>query len=802
MYDGVMVAKTYSKRLVLFDAHAIIHRAYHALPDFSTKKGEPTGGLYGLSTMLLRAISEFDPDYMAACYDLPGPTFRHKQYKDYKAGRKKTDDDLKKQLQRSRDIFTALHVPIYDSAGFEADDMIGTIVEQTKNAKDLEVLIVTGDMDTLQLVQGNKVRVYTLKKGITDTVVYDEEKVIERFGFPPQMLPDYKGLRGDPSDNIIGIAGIGEKTGGELIQKFHSIEGIYKALKTGDTLLRDAGIKPRIIELLVQGEEEALFSKMLATIRKDAPITYQLPKKTWKEEFSLDAIIQLFDELEFKSLGARARTLLGVKINEEKVAPEKGLVKEEVVVDPRLFRETQIGLWLLDSERIAPTLEDIFEYTNEKSIEKAHVQICKLLKNENLYELFSQIEIPLLPIIEQAQQHGILVDVDYLKKLSGEYHKMLSQVERSIYKHAGEEFNINSPKQLGSILFDKLGLHAKGLKKTEGGARSTRESELEKLKESHPIIAEILTHREYQKLLSTYIDNIPHLVDETGRVHTTLNQDGSTTGRFSSTNPNLQNIPVREGLGATIRNAFISSPKKVLISFDYSQIEMRVLAMLSMDPGLISIFRDKKDIHTSVAAQVFAVPDSEVTKEMRRKAKVINFGIIYGMGVNALKQNLGTSREEAQQFYEQYFVTFPFIKKYFDQVIENAKKEGYTETLFGRRRQFPNLRSRIPFMKAMAERMAMNAPLQGTAADFVKIAMQKADRRITKENFLGDVALLLQVHDELIYEVSDDSKIIEQAVSMIKEEMESVALDTKGEIIPLVVDVAKGKRWGELENYQ
>ena len=798
-----MVSKEHAKRLVLFDAHAIIHRAYHALPDFATKQGEPTGGLYGLSTMLIRAIAEFNPEYMAACYDLPGPTFRHKKYKEYKAGRAKADDDLKSQLERSRDIFTALHIPIYDVPGFEADDILGTIVEQTKDNKDLEILIVSGDMDTLQLVSGKKVRVYTLKRGINDTIIYDEDKVRERFGFPPDALPDYKGLRGDPSDNIIGIAGIGEKTGSELIQKFHSIEGIYKAIHKSKDAVIGAGIKPRIVELLANGEDEALFSKMLATIRRDAPITYKLPKTEWKESFIPEDAAKLFSELEFKSLAVKIKQLYGKKGKDKDEdlggAKKVSLFGSETPVDPRMLREAALGLWVLNSDKTTPSMEDITEYTGETDLLKAKEKILAELKKEKLDKLYEEIELPLIDIIEKAETKGILVDVAYLAKLSKEYHKKLTRTESAIYEYAGGVFNINSPKQLAVILFDKLGLKVKGLKKTEGGARSTRESELVKLKDLHPIIGVILEHREIQKLLSTYIDNIPQMVDAEGRLHTTLHQDGTTTGRFSSSNPNLQNIPVRDGLGEVIRDAFVAPKGSVLMSFDYSQIEMRVLAMLSGDPGLREIFQHDEDIHTSVAARVFGVKPEEVTKEMRRKAKVINFGIVYGMGINALKENLGSTREEAQEFYDQYFVTFPKIAEYFESVKKEATKKGYTETLFGRRRQFSNLRSRIPYVRAMAERMAMNAPLQGTAADFVKVAMKSVYGALTEHKLIVDCELLLQVHDELIFEVKNDSKIIEKVKTVVAKAMEGVAQGTSGEDIPLVVDIAIGLRWGSMK---
>ncbi|MCR4306353.1 MAG: DNA polymerase, partial [Candidatus Yonathbacteria bacterium] len=376
---------------------------------------------------------------------------------------------------------------------------------------------------------------------------------------------------------------------------------------------------------------------------------------------------------------------------------------------------------------------------------------------EGLQKVYEEIELPLIPIIKRAQERGIVVDVAYAGKLSGEYHKELEKIEQRVWKHAGEEFNINSPKQLGEILFDKMALSIKGLKKTAGGARSTRESELAKLKGEHPIVDDILLYRELQKLLSTYIDNIPAMVDSNGRLHTTLNQTGTTTGRFSSTNPNLQNIPTSEGMGSAVRDMFIADKGHKLLSFDYSQIEMRILAALAGDETLINVFKKGEDVHASVAAQVFGVKESEVTKDMRRKAKVINFGIVYGMGVNALRANLGGSRAEAQEFYNNYFAKFPTIAAYFEKVKKEAREKGYTETYFGRRRYFEGIDSSIPYIQAAAERQALNAPIQGTAADVIKVAMHKADKEIQKMGLTDSVHLILQVHDELIYEVEESA---------------------------------------------
>lgn len=777
------------KRLVLFDAHAILHRAYHALPDFASSRGEPTGGLYGLSTMLMRIITDLKPDYMAACYDRPEATFRKEAYADYKGQRKKADDQLVAQMDRSRDIFSAFAIPVYDRAGFEADDIIGTITEQVKENEEVEIIIASGDMDTLQLVDKKRVQVFTLKKGINDTVLYDEEQVKLRFGFAPEFLPDYKGLRGDPSDNIIGVAGIGEKTATVLIQKFGTIENIFSALKKDKEVIKEVGLSDRLIKILKEGEDEALFSKMLATIKRDVPISFVLEKSNWKDNCDIKKIEQLFVGLDFRSLVPRARTLLSSMEMLSETKAES--VAEEI--DPQRVQSLGLALWLIDSTKTTPDLEDILNYAETDSFDLAEKKILTDLKKLQLEKVYQEIELPLIPIIAEAKDWGILIDKKYLAELSLEYHQLLSDLEQKIYQTAGQEFNINSPKQLGEVLFDQLKLSLKGLRKTAGGARSTKESELIKIKDAHPVIPLILDYREYQKLLSTYIDNIPQMTDENDRLHTTLNQAGTTTGRMSSSNPNLQNIPVREGAGEKIRRAFIASPGRKLVSFDYSQIEMRILAELSQDQDLMEIFKTGKDVHTSVAARVFRVEEGAVTKEMRRQAKVINFGIIYGMGVNALKTNLGTSRDEAQKFYDDYFATFPTIRAYFDEVVSSAYRNGYTETLFGRRRYFPELKSHLPFIRASAERMAMNAPLQGTAADLVKMAMIKVEKLLITEKVKKQVHFLLQIHDELMFEI--DEKLADKISPLIDEAMKTVFPLS----VPLATNWAIGKNWSELK---
>lgn len=786
-----MSKKNLKKTLVLLDAHAILHRAYHALPEFTSSSGEPTGATYGLSAMLLKIIKDLKPDYLAGCFDLPEPTFRHEAYEAYKLGRAKAEDDLVHQIKRARDVFAALGIPAYELAGFEADDLLATIVEKMKNEKDLRIIIASGDMDTLQLVDDNRVLVYTLKKGLNDTILYDEKAVRARFGFGPKLLPDYKGLRGDPSDNIIGIKGIGEKTATTLITTFGSIEEIYKKIKKDTEAFKKMGLTPRIIKLLEEGEEEALFSKTLATVRRDAPIEFSLPKKEWRDTFEPARAEALFAELEFRGMRNRLEEITVGKVKSQTSDVEYGHKEEDI--DPVLFKQAQIALWLLNSDLTTPLHDDILSYTKKKDFTEAFTVLEAEIGKQGLGGVYRDIELPLIPIIKEAQTYGILIDINHLKKLSQEYHQKLDEKAARIYRMAGIEFNINSPKQLGEVLFDKLGLAVKGLKKTEGGARSTRESELVKLKDAHPIIHEILEYRELQKLLSTYVDNLPALIGADGRLHTTLNQAGTTTGRMSSTNPNLQNIPVRGAYGEDVRNAFVSPDGSTLIAFDYSQIEMRVLAALAGDENLEEVFRSGADVHTSVASRVFKVPEREVTSEMRRRAKVINFGIVYGMGVNALKDNLGSSRAEAQEFYDNYFITFPKIAQYFEDVRSRAKKDGYTTTYFGRRRFFAGLKSAIPYIRASAERMAMNAPLQGTAADIIKIAMKKAHDELAHAGLSVKVHLLLQIHDELLYEVKEE--VSGEAREIIKRAMEHACEFP----VPITVSVKEGKRWGTMD---
>jgi DNA polymerase-1 len=810
-----MIKKKDKKTLVLLDVHAIIHRAYHALPDFASSKGEPTGALYGLCLMLFKLIESFKPDYIAACFDLPKPTYRHEAYADYKAGRKKSDSELVDQLKRAHEVFEALSIPMYSLEGFEADDMLGTIVEKQKNNKDVNIVIASGDMDTMQLIDGERVVVFTLKKGIKDTVVYGEKEVLERFGFKPVQLTDYKGLRGDPSDNIIGIKGIGEKTATTLIQTFGTVEEMYKAIDADKRdVFKKIGITDRVYDLLAENKEEALFSKMLATIRRDAPIEFSLPEAVWKENVEVEKVKKMLSELEFRSLIPRADVILKVKAAEpvpeekptrttkEKKAEDKALKslwsesEAKALNAPELDRY-RIGVFLLDSSIANPQMSDILSFSATGDIEEAKKNIDAEIKKRELTYVLEKIELPIVPIIKQMHETGVAIDADFLKKLSRDYHKKLDTIDKKIFELAGGEFNVDSPKQLGEILFDKLQIVVKNQKKTSGGAKSTKESELEKMRDSHPIVPLIMEHRTLAKLLGTYIDLIPTLIKEDGRIHPTFIQTGAATGRMASTDPAVQNIPIKTELGRAIRHAFIAEKGYKLCAFDYSQIELRIAAILSGDKKLIDIFKEGEDVHTAVAAQVFRVPVKEVDKEMRRKAKVVNFGILYGMGVNALKQNLNSTREEAQKFYDDYFKTFGTLASYLDGVKKEAARLGYTTTMYGRRRYFEGIKSRLPFIRAAAERMAINAPIQGTQADIVKLAMQEIDKHIKKEGAEGDVRLLLQIHDELIYEIKE--KKIKEYDKVIRGVMEKVMAKDMTKGVPIVANASCGQNWGYME---
>jgi DNA polymerase-1 len=790
------MVKAPKKRLVLLDSHAIIHRAYHALyaAELTGPSGEPTGALYGLISILLKIVADLSPDYLAACYDLPKPTIRHEAYEGYKGTRKETDDALARQLQESHKVFEAFGIPMYEKEGFEADDLLGTIAHQLADDPEVEIIIASGDMDTLQLVDKKRVRVFMPKKSLNDTALYDEAAVEERFSFGPSLIPDYKGLRGDPSDNIPGVPGIGEKTATELVTGFGSVEDIYMLLeKKGDEPFLKKGVKARTLKLLREHEESARLSKALATIRLDAPIAFALPKAAWQDTLDLEKVYAMCDTFGFRTLRARVKTLFA-----REAAIAAAIAEPEEEIDETRFREAQAMLWLISSEFTNPSLDDILAFAKEQSFDAAYAELKKQLAAlGRVGEVYGEIEQPLIGVIKKMEARGVLVDPTVLAALSEKYRAELEKIEESIYEHAGRAFNVSSPKQLGEVLFDELHITPERQKRTAGGARSTRESELEKIRDAHPIVGDVLEYRELKKLLSTYIDNLPPLLDEAHRLHAEFVQTGTTTGRMASQNPNLQNIPLHSERGRAIRHAFVATPRYALLALDYSQIELRLAAILSGDPKLCAIFKDGRDVHREVAARVFGVAPEEVDDEMRRRAKVINFGILYGMGINALKAQLGTTTAETHAFYEAYFGQFTRLAEYLESTKGFARKNGYTETLFGRRRQFPEMKSALPYVRAQAERMAINAPIQGTQADIIKLAMVRVDEMLSGEGAVDDAYLLLQVHDELVYEIQETR--LAELGAKIRAIMESVLTPEAACGVPITTTMKAGSDWGAMQ---
>ncbi|OGI72383.1 hypothetical protein A3J61_00905 [Candidatus Nomurabacteria bacterium RIFCSPHIGHO2_02_FULL_38_15] len=805
---------TAKKRLVLLDTHAIIHRAYHAIPDFTTSSGKPTGALYGLSTMIMRIIADLKPDYILAAYDLPQKTFRHEAYEAYKGTRQKTDDILVTQLIESRELVKDFGIPILDAPGFEADDILGTIVHQIKNNKDnknIEVIIASGDMDTMQLVNNTHVFVYTLKKTLSETILYNEDMVVERYGFKPEFIPDYKGLRGDTSDNIIGIAGIGEKTATILIAKYGTIENMYKALEKDIVKFKnEVGLSDRLINLIKDGQDEAIFSKTLATIRHDAPIEFKIDECDFRKNLDVEKLHRAFTNLEFRSLLTKIDVLKNGQSQPVQNPEPKNEIKKEQEIKTEIEKKPvpkDIALMttLIYSDYVDPSWGNVLQVAKLNSMPDKENEIRDLLlarmEAEGVLNVYKHIEQPLIGIVEKMEVNGILIDVKLLEQLSKKYHTELDEIEKSIFGLVGSEFNINSPKQVSEILFDKLELNKNlKIKKSAGGKISTRESELEKMRDLHPAIGKILEYRELQKLLSTYLDVLPTLAGTDGRIHATFNQIGAVTGRFSSKNPNLQNIPIKTEKGRVIRNAFISEDGYSLVVLDYAQVELRLAALFSQDTAMLEAFNSGKDIHTVVAAKIFHVPEAQVTREQRRSAKTINFGILYGMGVNALREGLGTSRAEAQIFYDAYYQEFATLANYLESVKVFARENGFTRTLFGRKRIFNNIKSVLPFLRAQAERMAINAPIQGTQADMTKLAMIALNSLIAKKYNDNDVKIVLQIHDELAYEVKDEiaNNFLVDAVGVMSGVVPPGLFEGK---IPVKFEVSGGiaKDWGSVK---
>lgn len=921
---------------MIIDGNALIHRSFHALPPLTTKSGEMINAVYGFTAVLLKALCEFRPEYVALTLDRKEKTFRHVRYAEYKATRVKAPDELYAQIPRVKEVAQALNIPIFELPGFEADDLIGTLAAKVDGS--VEKIIVTGDMDTMQLVNDHT-KVFTMKRGLTDSMLYDEPAVRARYGLAPEQMIDFKALRGDPSDNIPGVKGIGEKTATELLQNFKTLDGVYKNIDSKK-------IKDRTRELLLEHKQDALMSKELATIKLDAKIDFDLETARFGG-FSQEQAAKLFNELEFRTLLPRLQSLSqdvkkkmeksGDYEAEDKFKRDLELFNYNLVDNDKKFNkffklldkqkeftfDTETGgLDPLNADLLGISFSwktgeayyvevksqkskaksDLFNYKNKSAepgndwleklkpifqvekikkyghnlkfdievmasqgisvkgaaadsmiasyllnsssrqhnldavtmselnfskitkedllgkggkkitfsevpLNKLYVYSCedadfterlikKLLpelKRQKLEKLFKEIEMPLVLVLVMMEMNGIKIDRELLAGLGKSADKKIKNLVKKIHELAGVEFNINSTQQLREVLFEKLEIPSLGIGKNKTGF-STGADELAKLKGQHPIIESIQEYRELAKLSSTYIEALPKLVNaKTGRLHTSFNQTVAATGRLSSTEPNLQNIPIRTELGREIRKAFVAEQGYKLLSLDYSQIELRLAAHMSGDKKMIAAFKNGEDIHTATAAAINQVELSEVTPEMRRQAKATNFGILYGQGPHGLSQNADIPYVRAKEFIDQYFKVYEGVKTFVDETIELARGRGYAETLFGRRRFLPELSSSVMQVRKAAERMAINTPLQGTAADIIKVAMIKTQKLIDEKYSAGELRMLLQVHDELVFEVKNN--LVAETATEIKEIMESV-IKLK---VPLAVDASVGDNWGEME---
>lgn len=879
---------------VIIDGNAIIHRAYHAIPPLTTKSGQVVNAVYGFANILLRVLKELQPTHMAVTFDLAGPTFRDELSADYKATRVEADPELYAQIPVIHELVEAFAMPIVTKAGFEADDCIGTLVERIGvPVSDVRTIIVTGDMDTLQLVT-DRVQVYTMRKSMNDTVIFDIEAVAKRYpGLTPAQVIEYKALAGDHSDNIPGVRGIGEKTAVAILQKFPNLEALYAALDSGED-----GLPPAQRKKLMEGRESAFLSRQLATIRRDVPMEVSLADFV-RRPVDETKLVELLQRCEFTSLIARIPGLAArmpsagsktkqsahgpvaapmtlatsdeVKTLCERLAQEPWVVlrthtsstkaldaevygvamaiasgaswyvpttiknwqdilrvnvrfvghdcKRDVemllangITAPTQLFDVMVGSYLLHSESNHELQSLALKYLGERLDEEAQGQlfgkdqtvlmqevsviarvadpIRAELQETNQLGLYERIEEPLLSVLARMELAGVAIDVPLLTQLAVETDAAIAKCSKEVYEVSGVEFNISSNNQLRDVLFDTLQLPTYAIKKGKTGY-STAASELEKLRGLHPIIELIESYRELMKLKTTYIDVLPTLTHPRDhRIHTTFNQTVAATGRLSSTDPNVQNIPIRTEAGKRVRNAFVAEPGNVLVAADYSQIELRIVASLAQDEEMIRIFEAGEDIHRSTAARIHGVELEAVTHDMRRSAKEINFGVLYGMGAFGLASRTGITQHEAQDFINRYFEVFSGVRTYLDATIAAAKRDGYVETLFGRRRYLPEMQSGNYQVRAAAERMAVNHPVQGTAADLMKLAMIAVDRLI-QEDQNTTARMLLQVHDELILEVAEhEAQVWEKRV---KEAMEQVMTLR----VPIIVEAGHGHSWGE-----
>ncbi len=847
--------------LAILDGHSIAYRAFFALPEeMQTVNGQVTNAVYGFTRMLIRLLGDRTPERVVVAWDVSRKTFRTEEYGEYKAQRAETPDAFKSQVPLIREILDRLGIPQIDREGFEADDLIASLGSRAVS-DGWDVVIVTGDRDSFQLINDG-CQVLYMKRGISETVLADASYVRDRYGIDPASYVDFASLRGDPSDNLPGVPGVGEKTAAKLISSYNTLEGVYDQLDEQT---------PRLKENLENSRDQVFLNRRLMTLVDDLELEVPEPG-----EPDLERIRELFSNLEFTSLWDDLRTVIAVgeKDRGEPVdcstvrgdlsqIPEAGLLICELVSDdpsdglavvtgetaavvvepsealfegrrvvafdakrvlkitpkamPEVEMDVALAAYVVDPGLSLGSLDALaekylgaelgecsegtesskpqgaFDFSEGPNIDQAGrraIVVRRLyeffkeaLPTHGAEELMSKIEIPLIGVLARMELTGIRVDREYLVSLGEDLRSELTDLEKSIHRSAGEVFNINSSAKLGEILFDKLGLPI--LKKTATGKPSTDASVLERL--DHPVVADLLRYRELEKLRSTYVDGYVPLIGTDGRIHTTFNQMAAATGRLSSESPNLQNIPVRSETGRLVRRAFVASPGYRFVVADYSQIELRVLAHMSEDEGLVEAFRRGEDIHSATASRVFGVEADAVTGEMRRMAKVINFGLLYGMESYGLSERLGIDRSEARTHVDAYFQQFPGVKDYLEGVVEAARRDGFTETMFGRRRYLPELKSDNFRVRQMAERMALNAPIQGTAADIIKIAMIEVDQRLQGSS----ARLLLQIHDELVVEAPE--KELQKTGEIVRSVMEG-ATQLR---VPLTAALGFGANLGE-----
>ncbi len=836
------------KKLLVVDGNSILNRAYYGVRILTNSEGIPTNALFGMVNILSKQLEAVKPDYIAVAFDLKAPTFRHKMYENYKAGRKPMPEELATQFPYAKDICRAMGFTILEKEGYEADDILGTLAHMAYNIGDTEAYILTGDRDSLQLIsEDGKIKV--LLAGNSETALIDENKFKEKYGVSSTVFVDVKALMGDSSDNIPGVPGIGEKTALKLISENGSLSGVYENIEV-------AGHSPALKKKLSEGKDSAYLSYELAKINCEVPLDISFDELK-NNGFDSTSLAELFTKFGFSTLLKRfslneAKTSLNEqktleiidsnnnclkKISGDTVAvfaADKILVsdgekiiklnggidelktilssdKKIVVYDCKSFyimlqnngitfrnvhHDIMLSAYVLNASSSFDLPHLALEYAGIANIsEGTECQVIysiyqklneKIRSTDRAEQLLNSIEMPLAAVLADMEMSGFRIDTDGLKNYGESLAFLARDLEQRIFFAAGEEFNINSPAQLGNVLFEKLGLPSS--KKTKSGSYATGAEILEKLRPHHPIIDDILEYRKVMKLKSTYVDGFFKVADNQGKVHSSFNQTGTVTGRLSSSEPNLQNIPIRTELGRELRKFFVPKDENYrLIDADYSQIELRVLASVSEDDAMIKAFTSGEDIHTSTAATVFCVPAEAVNPEMRKRAKAINFGIVYGMGEFSLAEDLGISRAEAKKYIESYLSSYPKVSEYLNNTVRDAYENGYVTTLFGRRRYIPELAAQNKNLKNFGERVAKNSPIQGTAADIIKIAMIETSKKLKESGI--DARLILQVHDELIIE--SHMNCMDKAAEILESCMENaVKLN-----VPLIAKASVGKTW-------